>query len=277
MKNPRIFLIGRGHLGTFLKERLKIPDDLFYIGELAELDVGKFSPDVVVNTAGKTDLGWCENNALETFRCNVTEPIRIWRDTKKLKDVLFINLSSGCIWDGPFDISNKPFEPMSPPNPACFYAWTKATCDSFLLQECMHHLLYILRPRQVYSPLVKNRNTIMKLRSYNKLIDTPNSMTSAETIAKTISLASENPNLFRDGRVSNVYDIGVTSPYKVGCILAKANLRSEPILMTKDELDVTLKPKRVDVVVHDEWFEKFVNPPMVDDEIYRVAHIMSDF
>jgi dTDP-4-dehydrorhamnose reductase len=252
-----------------LKESLGILDELYYIDELADLDVRKYSPDVVINTAGKTELKWCEDNAIETFRCNVIEPLRIWREIKK--SALFINLSSGCVWDGPLDENGEPFKPTTPPNPACFYAWTKAACDSMMLRECGNGQLCILRPRQVYSPLERSRNTLMKLRSYKKLIDTPNSMTSAETIAKTIRLSIRRPALFKCGRILNVYDVGVTSPYKVGVLLAKENLRDMPELMTKDELDVTLKPKRVDVIVHDDWFENFVKPPKVDDELCRVA------
>jgi dTDP-4-dehydrorhamnose reductase len=275
MKDCRLLLIGRGHLGTFLKDRLCVANDLHYTSELAQLDapaIARLKPDMIVNTAGKTDLRWCEDNALETFRCNVAAPLAVWRAIQLagLRETLFVQLSSGCIWDGPYGDQGKPFEPNTPPRPACFYSWTKASCDALLMQEKGDHALCILRPRQVYSPLPSQRNTLTKLRVYPRLIDTPNSMTSAETIARTIEQVAAQPALFKSGRVLNVYDRGITSPFRVATLLAQAGLRGAPSAMTKQDLDRQLKPKRVDAVIHDEWFERLVQPPEVEAELIRV-------
>jgi dTDP-4-dehydrorhamnose reductase len=275
MRNCRLLLIGRGHLGTFLKQRLNVPDELHYTSELERLDaptLARLGPDVVVNTAGKTNLRWCEDNALETFRCNVAAPLAVWRAIQLagLRETLFVQLSSGCIWDGPYDDQGKPFEPNTPPRPACYYSWTKASCDALMMQEKGDRALCILRPRQVYSPLPSPRNTLTKLRTYPRLIDTPNSMTSAETIARTIEQLVEQPALFKPGRVLNVYDRGITSPFRVATLLTQAGLRAAPSAMTKQDLDRQLKPKRVDAVIHDAWFEGFVRPPEVEAELIRV-------
>lgn len=186
----RILLIGKGHLGTFLKARWGLPDALHWISEMAELDeetLRALDPEAIVNTAGKTDLRWCEDNPAECFRCNTSAPLTVYRLVKRTfkTRVPYIHLSSGCVWDGPYSSEGKPFQPNDPPTPACFYAWTKAACDSMLRTECDSPLL-ILRPRQVYSPLASSRNTLTKLASYPKLLDTPNSMTSADTISNTI-------------------------------------------------------------------------------------------
>lgn len=269
-----VMLIGRGHLGTFLEKRLRDNFNIIihYMTDINGLDVGVLKPvDVIINTVGKTDLKWCEENPLEAFRCNVTAPLEVFRSIGKL-DPLFIHLSSGCVWDGPYDKNKNPFEPYSPPMPACFYAWTKAACDALMIDDCGKHKLCILRPRQVYSPLHSPRNTLSKLCSYPKLIDTPNSMTSAETIAKTIEAVADNPGWFRGGRIVNVYDRGIASPFLVGKLLADAGLRAMPEELTKSELDVFLKPKRVDVVLHDDWFERLVSPPLVFDELQRVVN-----
>lgn len=271
VQNGRLLLIGRGHLGTFLKGRLSVPDELHYTAELGCLDaetLARLRPDVVVNTAGKTDLRWCEDHALEAFRCNVTAPLNLWRAMSSAG--LLIQLSSGCIWDGPYDGEGRPFEPDSPPHPACFYSWTKACGDALLLREAGNRPLCILRPRQLYSPLPMPRNTLTKLRSYPRLIDTPNSMTSAETVARSIERAVEQPDLFRSGRVLNVYDRGITSPFRVATLLAQAGLRQAPSPLTKKDLDQELKPKRVDAVLHDAWFEELVRPPEVENELTRV-------
>ena len=278
MEANRILLVGRGHLGQFLKRRLNVPDELHWTGDMDVLseEVLKMArPNVIVNAAGKTDLAWCEANPLEAFRCNVTAPLNLFRRARDA-NASFIHLSSGCVWDGPYFQTSwgaeRPFEPHDPPNPACFYAWTKAACDAMMLwdvhdwQGAAHFGLTILRPRQVYSPDPSPRNTLSKILKYPLLIDTPNSMTSAETIAKAIewSLGSSYSCM------CNVYDLGVTSPYQVGCFLASAGLRDFPKRMTKMQLDEDLKPKRVDAVLSDPYFERRVGVPLVQDELRRV-------
>src|SRR5205823_4133626 len=97
----------------------------------------------------------------------------------------YLHFSSGCIWDGPYDDNGKPFTPLHPARPAAYYSWTKAACDALLLGEDPENVA-ILRPRQVYSSLRSPRNTISKLNSYPKLVDTPNSMSSMDIIVKTV-------------------------------------------------------------------------------------------
>lgn len=274
-REAHILLVGRGHLGRFLKETLAVPDELFYTGEMAELDAAKLrglpvQPKHVVNCAGKTDLAWCEANPLETFRCNTSAPLLLRRAVREAfgEAVSYIHLSSGCVWDGPFKPDGTPFLPDTPPTPACFYSWTKAACDALLMRESGERTA-VLRPRQVYSPAPSPRNTLTKLRGYPKLLDTPNSMTSADTIAKTIAALLAD----RDGRawnrILNVCERGHTSPYRVGELLAEAGLREKPEKLTKNDLDSWHKPKRVDAVIADPFFEALVAPPPVEDELRR--------
>src|SRR5258708_2590777 len=185
----------------------------------------RIAPDAVVNTAGKTDLRWCEDNAAECFRCNAAAPVGVYRAVKNAfrGKVPYIHLSSGCVWDGPYKPDGKPFLPYDPPTPACFYAWTKSACDALLRAEMTSPLL-ILRPRQVYSPLRSPRNTLSKLVTYPRLLDTPNSMTSADTIAKTIEIVLKQASPCW-GRILNVYERGYSSPFEVGTLLAAAGLR----------------------------------------------------
>ena len=268
--SKRILLIGKGHLGGFLKQRWGLSADFHWTREMADLDeatLRKLDPEVVVNTAGKTELRWCEDNAAECFRCNAGAPVYVYRAVKAAfkNRVPYIHLSSGCVWDGPYRADGKAFQPFDPPTPACFYAWSKAACDAMLRAESTSPLL-ILRPRQVYSPLASPRNTLTKLASYPKLLDTPNSMTSADTIAKTIEIALEKPCW---GRILNVYERGYSSPFEVGTLLAEAGVRKMPEKLTKSELDAWHKPKRVDAVIEDKFFEDLVQPPSVQEELKR--------
>lgn len=265
---PKILLVGRGHIATILRRYLQISDADHYQGQMQDFEwPATWSRyDAVVNTAGKTDLAWCEANKGESFEHNVIAPLRMMR--KVPKDIPFIHLSSGCVWDGPFPAIGLAFTPNEPPTPACHYSWTKAACDALMMQESqLGRKLAILRPRQVFSELKHPRNTLTKLLGYPKLIDTPNSMTSAAEIVKTVKGLVQEPRLIESPRIINVYNPGYITPYMFGCRLAEAGLRQKPERLEKEELDKTLVPKRVDVVMEDWWFEHNFHPTEIEDAI----------
>lgn len=260
--SSKIILIGKGHLGSILaRQDLGVGMDniIHWKEDIAKLDnrtIYDINPSFVINAAGKTDLPWCEANKEECWRCNVIEPVMLQR--RLPASSVLIHLSSGCVWTGPFRPDGQPFCPMDHPTPACFYAWTKVASDSQLTIEAKvdSRRLFILRPRQVYSSSPSPRNTLSKLLSYDKLIDTPNSMTSSDLITRVIK------HFIYVGlygaptqQIVNVYDRGISSPFMVGNLLAGAGLRKRPEKMEKSELDTWHKPRRVDVVMYDSYLE----------------------
>lgn len=267
-----ILIVGKGHLGTFLVDHfvksnivttqwpLKIEDLTSSLPKMAEELAGNCI-DFVINAGGKTDLPWCEANPHEAFQANVIAPLMLARACRVV-GARFIHLGSGCVWDGPYNPDGKPFVPTFPVTPACFYSWTKAACDAMLLTESSDDV-WILRPRQVFSHAHSPRNTLFKLMGYKSLLDTPNSMTSAAIIATTIEhiLAYGGPEII------NVYNHGASTPYRIGQMLAAAGLREPPELLTKDQLDGFHKPKRVDTVLYDHWFEEHIVVPPVEDAL----------
>jgi len=273
----RTLVLGGGHLGSFLARCWQLPPELHWKADLDQLDdetLRDLRPDVIVNCAGKTDLAWCESNPLECFRSNVAAPLALYRRIGWVfgRHARYLHLSSGCVWDGPFRRDGTPFHPADPPSPACFYSWTKAAVDALLLQELSTPLL-ILRPRQLYSPDPVERNSLIKLCRYPRLVDTPNSMTSADTVRRTIETAlTASPTAWN--RVLAVYDRGIITPLQVGRLLAHAGLRRMPDSLSKLELDSWHKPRRVDVVLYDPFFEALVRPPPVLDEIQRVIGLL---
>lgn len=280
----RVLLIGNGHLGNYLKQLWQLPAELHWTRDMAALDAAALKtikPDAVINAAGKTNLEWCEKNAQECFRSNVDAPVNVYRALKKAfgSAVPYIHLSSGCVWDGPYRADGQAFQPKDPPTPACFYSWSKACCDALLLTE-RDAPLVILRPRQLYSPLASPRNMLQRLNGYARLLDTPNSMSSADTIARTIVAALDR----RDdagcwNRILNVYERGVTSAFEVGTLLAQAGCRAAPEKLNKSDLDAWHTPRRVDTVLADPCFESLVAPALVQDELKRnialFARVMS--
>lgn len=262
-------IIGKGHLGQYMKEIWNIPDELHWtrnIEEITDETLTRLSPDVIINAAGKTDLQWCENNTYGAIQSNIIAPVQLYALCIKHK-ISLVHLSSGCVWDGPYNKEGRPFTPADPVTPACTYAATKAACDILLLQNPEY--VTIIRPRQIYSLKKSPRNTLDKLIKYPNLLDTPNSMTSADTIIKTIDKVIQN-NVHG---ILNVYDLDVSSPFKVATLLAEAGLRQLPTLLSKSDLDKWHKPKRVDTVLFDWFFEELVDPPRVEDELRRVISL----
>ncbi len=259
-KRMNIIIIGNGQIGSFLRDELKDHSILHWTQDIAELStkaITDFVPDAIINAAGKTDLLWCENNPRETFRSNIEAPVELYQRIHALGiPIRFLHFSSGCIWDGPYDEKGKPFTPEHPARPAAYYSWTKAASDELLLKENKAGVA-ILRPRQVYSAIVSPRNTIGKINRYPRLVDTPQSMSSVDIIAKTVRYllsADEWSGIW------NIYDKGTLTPFELGTMLSEAGLREMPEKLLKSELDVFHKPKRVDTVLYDERFERLLQP-----------------
>lgn len=263
----QVIVIGRGQIARALHG--PIYDAGFAVrswdDDIGALDAACLSHSsdtlAVVNAAGKTDLKWCDDNAAEAFRCNVSAPLKLLRATQYAR-IPLIHLSSGCVWDGPYR-RGLGFKPEDPPTPASYYAWTKAACDAMLWAEGRTGL-NILRPRQVFSGVWNPRNTLVKLLKYDRLLTAPNSMTSIETITKTVVTLLKNPGW---NRIWNVYDPGITTPLRVGELLAEAGLRDMPTEIPQYELDSWHKPRRVNTVLHDRWFEHVIQPRRLEETL----------
>lgn len=265
----KVLIVGQGHLGSYIYHNLpdclaqitdKRLDDPKLVFELADYDI-------LINTAAKTRLEWCEEFAEEAFKTNVRDAVELAKYCLSL-ETKFIQLSSGCVWNGPFNPNGDPFEPEDTPTPSSHYAVTKAYCDQELMALKSNNVA-ILRLRMPYSYVDSNRNLFNKLLAYDDLIDTPNTITSADTLVKAITnLLNDNSPLW--GRVSLVYDYAVTSAYRIAMKLYKAGLRKQPGRLDKETLDSFHRPKRVDTVMYDPVFEAAVDPPEVGKELDRV-------
>ena len=78
----QIIVIGKGQVGTALKEGLQGYDIVDWSGDIAEVgfaELESIRPHAVINAAGKTDLAWCEANAREAIRSNMEAPVELYR------------------------------------------------------------------------------------------------------------------------------------------------------------------------------------------------------
>ena len=259
-----ILVIGKGHLGRIIADYF---DANLFDGRLETVpDLQIDYATHIINAAGKTDLAWCEENQVEASHVNSYLPVQLARKAKRF-GTHFIQLSSGCVWNGPYDKDNKPFTPNSEPSPACHYATTKVGCDEALLREIPvpGNRIAILRLRMPYSEVKSNRNLFTKLLGYKELIDTPNSITSATVLCETIKKLIDDSLCQLWNRITCVYDKGMATPYQIGVKLHHAGLRSLPERLTKNKLDAFHKPQRVDTVMHDSLFEEIMAPRPVGE------------
>lgn len=164
----------------------------------------KYTPDVLINCIGKTgspNIDWCENNKLITHETNTILPMLLAEYCSRTS-IKLIHIGSGCIYYGQSpnmfygrDINEKPisvdlgWKETDFANPASFYSKTKYACDMFL--ESMYDAA-VLRIRMPISNKNHPRNLINKLKSYDKVIDIPNSVTFMDDLVNCVDWVIKN-------------------------------------------------------------------------------------
>lgn len=249
----KILILGRGQLAHAYLEHFAGSDswravmaervDIRDVSLLSSL-ILKESPDVVINTAAKTNLDWCEQNKLECFDTNTLGADTVGRVCHNL-NVRLVHISTGCIHESLTE--NDTHSEMDPPTPTSFYSWSKYWADEMLLLREKRGLkLLILRPRQPISAKVSSRNALVKMLTYTKFIDTPNSMTVIEDFVDVTEqlLDRGTTGLF------NVANPGIMTPYRLALRLKeKVKPDMNPVKITKDELNAMTYAARIDSVL----------------------------
>jgi len=248
-----ILVIGNGFIGKPLAEKLNAFTTQKRLHELTELDLSNF--DVVINTAAKTNIDWCDKNREETFDTNVTQAVRL----AKMVKGKYVFFSSGCIFksENPNQINYE----NSVPNPQCFYTYTKLMAEQ-LLEEIRPDTL-IIRPRLLISEKSHPRNTIDKLLNYDKVLTTQESATILEDL---IDIVCE---LVKDDCQGsyNITNPGTISPSEIMEIFQHPHQK-----INKEELDdVTIgRARRVSTILGTKRdYRKLKNIRTRIEEIYQ--------
>jgi dTDP-4-dehydrorhamnose reductase len=208
----RVLLLGgRGYLGSYFLS--------LYPGALVpQVDVTDAAalgralddacPDVVINCAGKTgrpNVDWCEQHKQATLAANVTGALNVL-DACLRRDIYLVHLSSGCIYEG--DNGGRGFSEDDTPNyHGSFYSRTKLWAD----QACRDFPVLTLRLRMPFDGTLSERNLIVKLRKYRRVLTEPNSLTH---LPDFLRVARELIARRAIG-VYNVVNEGVISPYAI--------------------------------------------------------------
>lgn len=220
----KIIVLGNGFVGNPLSVYLGAHTSSKFLHDLTKEDLDPY--DVVINTAAKTSIDWCEQNKFETFSTNVIDALHVANITRGQ----YVFFSSACIFKS--ETPNQINYEDAIPNPQCFYTYTKLMAEQ-LLQET-HPNTLIIRPRLLISEHSHPRNTIDKLLKYTHIIDTPESATIMEDmfllLKKLIEEKATGPR--------NIFNEGTISPSEIMTIFDHPHTK-----ITKAELDTLTKDK----------------------------------
>ncbi|MFO0879871.1 MAG: sugar nucleotide-binding protein [Gemmataceae bacterium] len=165
-------------------------------------------PDVVINCAGKTgrpNIDWCETHRLETLRSNVTGALVVLEACQQ-RGIYLVHLSSGCIYQG--DNGGAGFTEDDAPNYlGSYYSRTKIWSDQIL---CEFPVL-VLRLRMPFDSSASDRNLIVKLRRYGRVLTAPNSLTYLPDFFQVLRALIAG----RETGIYHVVNEGVISPYEI--------------------------------------------------------------
>ncbi len=254
MLPTKIFITGKGQLGTFYKDYFEgrgmtvvaFGSDLDVRDEQAVRNkITEFNPDLVIHTAAKTNIDWCEQNKLAAFDINTLGADVVGKICQEL-NIYLLHISSGCVLES--KSADDAQTEFVVPSPLCFYSWTKVWAEEMLSHRQRKHGLKVLllRPRQLLSAKVDPRNALTKMLTYTKFIDTPNSCTVVEDLMEVT-----NQLITRDEvGVFNVVNPGVTTPYEIAVALKEiVKPEMEFVKISKAELNKMTLAERVDAVL----------------------------
>ncbi len=209
-----------GHTAISAKSRLENRQDI-----IAEIEAIK--PDRIVNAAGVTGrphIDWCEDHRPETIRANIIGALNLV-DIAYTYKLHMTNMGTGCLYD--FDEKHPKgsgigFKETDDANHyTSFYCASKVYLEKLLLE---YPNVLNLRVRMPLSYDFHFRNFIIKITSYAKVINEPNSLSVLEDllpVAVDMTLRNlkgsynfVNPGVMTHNEILDLYQKYVDSSFK---------------------------------------------------------------
>lgn len=199
---------------------------------------------VIVNTAAKINLEWCQDNKQEAYNVNVDGALIVAEECANNGHHL-IHVSSGCIFDGME--TEKVYHENDEPTPAAWYAETKAVADEKIV-SLGYEKFTIVRPRQLISSVPHPTNMLTKFMSLGggNFIDSKNSITCIEDMKEMIDHLIQK-NLYG---IYNLANAGWLSPLQIATrIKSKLNPNMTVQRVGYKEYISGLRVKRVNTLL----------------------------
>ncbi|MFA5930748.1 MAG: sugar nucleotide-binding protein [archaeon] len=227
-------------------------------------EIKKFSPNFVINCAGKTgrpNVDWCEDHKKETLDSNVFLPLNLAKACEKTGSNL-VHIGSGCVYEG--DNNGIGFSETDPPNfYGSFYSITKLLSEE-LLKE--HNPLQ-LRIRMPIDTEMGPRNFITKISTYKKVINIQNSMTIIEDMLEATEILMKK----KKTGIYNIVNPGTISHKEILQMytqLINPNHKYETISL--EELHSFTKAKRSNCVLNSKKIESEIKLPNIKTQIEKI-------
>ena len=254
----KILILGNGWIGKILQKYLNADMSVGDIEQLHKTTIRKY--DVVINTAAKTQIDWCEKNKYESLRVNALLSRRIAQICHD-ENVKYVFFSSACIFES--KDSNDWKDETSYPNPGCFYSFTKAVAEWLILEVNPDAL--IVRPRLPISEVPHERNSLTKILKYPKLHDNQESITVVEDMLPVLkSLIEEDKK-----GIFHLVNEGTISPIDMRGALALGG--DYKLFKKEDEIKMMQadnRPRRVTTLVRN---TKTTKLPDIQTRIHSIA------
>lgn len=258
-----ILIFGKGQLGTAYRQYFEAKPGMWRVRVSEGVDIRDIAavrqaveqarPEVIINTAAKTNIDWCEQNPSESFAVNTLGADHVGRVAQEFGAYL-VHISSGCVQES--ESAQQAHSEDDPPNPLGFYSWTKVWADNLLLDRIASHgrgamlpkplACVIVRPRQLLSSVVNPRNALAKMLTYKEFIDTANSCTVVDDLMWVTETLMEKGAT----GVYNVVNPGILTPYQVALVLKEIIKPAMPVgKISKEQLNAMMLVARIDTVL----------------------------
>ena len=231
--------------------------------------IEKIKPDIIIHTAGLTNVDYCEDHRKEAWKINVEGTKNIIDISKKIGNKI-VFISTDYIFDG----KNGPYEEEDEPNPINWYGKTKLEGENSLKSSGMEY--YIIRTTVLYGWNKYNLNfvtwAINELKNGRKIrvvTDQYGSPTLADDIAEIILKLI----MLNKQGVYNVVGVDLVNRYDFALEIAKIfDLNSELIIpVTSEELNQKApRPKKGGLKIDKIKKELNVRPIGIMDGLLRM-------
>lgn len=275
----KILIFGYGQIGNFYRDYFfnktdhKVILSSVNVTKIEELEeeFKRLEPTVVINTAGKTNLEWIDKNPLEAFHVNVLGADNIAKLCDKF-NAYYVFLSSGCIFESKDEKDAK--KETDAPSPQAYYSWTKVWAEQLIVYKKSENFkCLILRPRQPISSEVNHKNMLVKLLTFTRFIDTPNTGTVIEDLMDWTKELMEK----RVTGTIHAANEGYSTPYQIAHMLKEHVLPElEVNYMSKEELDAITPVKRVDTILNVDQLKKHVKVESYDKRLEDVIRKLGE-
>jgi len=179
--NKDILIFGKGYIGKKLQKAFdcNITEKRIESFDDARLEIEAYNPKIIINCigyVGKKNVDDCELNKGKTLLANTFIPT-ILGEIAFRKNIKLVHISSGCMYNFNYQISEPIIEEDKPDYFNLFYSRSKIYTEKVLESLFGVANILIVRIRIPLDYIPHPKNILTKLLSFKKVINTPNSIT----------------------------------------------------------------------------------------------------